>query len=385
MLAANVWRKLLGVAQATVIESIDFDEEAESVVVRVRARRSSKRRCGVCGRRAGGYDQGEGRRNWRALDLGGLVCYLQSDAPRVNCAEHGPKVAQVPWARHGAGHTPDFDDQVAWLVTHTAKSAIFEQFFDPLGEQRCRLVKPLSADAAECNATGVAERCPDAALCADAFHMVAWATRALDDVRREIWRAAKKAGAPALTAGINGCRHALLNNPDHLTNNQQAGLARLAQVNAPVESTNTKPRLLTRTAYGYRSTNNLTSPGLLDRGGYRPPLPGRVQAAHHPRSREQETRPGDGAGHPAPRQRVGYEAGAEDRSKGVRRPPSDVRLCRWFGLAGPLPLPSHQAACASPRNQTSAVARRRRRRRSGCRKQILDDGVVRSPSRLALG
>ena len=85
--------------------------------------------------------------------------------------------------------------------------------------------------------------------------------------------------APALTAGINGCRYALLNNPDHLTDNQQAGLARLAQVNALIESTNTKPRLLTRTAYGYRSTNNLTSPGPLDRGGYRPPLPGRVQAA----------------------------------------------------------------------------------------------------------
>jgi transposase len=33
--------------------------------------------------------------------------------------EHGPTVAQVPWARHGAGHTRDFDDTVAWLVTHT--------------------------------------------------------------------------------------------------------------------------------------------------------------------------------------------------------------------------------------------------------------------------
>ena len=54
MLAANVWRKLLGVDRATVFESIDFDEQAESVVVHVRARRLSKRRCGVCGRRAPG-------------------------------------------------------------------------------------------------------------------------------------------------------------------------------------------------------------------------------------------------------------------------------------------------------------------------------------------
>ena len=126
MLAANVWRKLLGVDRATVIESIDFDEEAESVVVHVRPRRSTKRRCGRCGRRAPGYDQGVGRRNWRALDLGVLLCHLQSDAPRVKCPEHGPTVAQVPWARHGAGHTRDFDDQVAWLVTHTSKPAVGE-------------------------------------------------------------------------------------------------------------------------------------------------------------------------------------------------------------------------------------------------------------------
>ena len=126
MLGANVWRKLLGVDRATVIEAVDFDEEAGSVVVHVRPRRSTKRRCGLCGRRAPGYDHGVGRRNWRALDVGVLLCHLQADAPRVNCAEHGPTVAQVPWARHGAGHTSDFDDQVAWLVTHTSKSAVGE-------------------------------------------------------------------------------------------------------------------------------------------------------------------------------------------------------------------------------------------------------------------
>jgi transposase len=57
VLGANVWRKLLGVDRATVIEAVDFDEEAGSVVVHVRPRRSTKRRCGLCGRRAPGYDQ----------------------------------------------------------------------------------------------------------------------------------------------------------------------------------------------------------------------------------------------------------------------------------------------------------------------------------------
>jgi transposase len=49
--------------------------------------------------------------------------------------------------------------------------------------------------------------------------------------------------------------------------------------NALVESTNTKLRLLTRVAYGFRSTDNLIALCLLDRGGYCPPVPGRSEAA----------------------------------------------------------------------------------------------------------
>ncbi len=93
LLGVNIWRGMLGVDGATVIEGIDFDEEADCVVVHVRPRRSTKRRCGRCGVRAAGYDQGEGRRNWRTLDVGKLVCHLQADSPRVNCPEHGPTVA----------------------------------------------------------------------------------------------------------------------------------------------------------------------------------------------------------------------------------------------------------------------------------------------------
>jgi len=33
-------------------------------------------------------------------------------------------VAAVPWARHGAGHTRFFDDQVAWLAVTCSKSAV---------------------------------------------------------------------------------------------------------------------------------------------------------------------------------------------------------------------------------------------------------------------
>ena len=50
--------------------------------------------------------------------------FLEAEAPRVRCRDHGVVVAQVPWARHGAGHTYGFDQQVAWLATQASKTAI---------------------------------------------------------------------------------------------------------------------------------------------------------------------------------------------------------------------------------------------------------------------
>ena len=40
------------------------------------------------------------------------------------CPAHGVVVAAVPWARHGAGHTRFFDDQVAWLAVTCSKSTV---------------------------------------------------------------------------------------------------------------------------------------------------------------------------------------------------------------------------------------------------------------------
>jgi transposase len=126
VLGNRVWARVVGVDSRTVIEGVEFDEVAGVVVVAVRRRRPGKQRCGLCGRVAGGYDQGGGRRRWRALDVGVVQVVLEGDAPRVSCRDHGVVVAQVPWARHGAGHTRVFDDTVAWLVTQASKSATSE-------------------------------------------------------------------------------------------------------------------------------------------------------------------------------------------------------------------------------------------------------------------
>ena len=292
---ARLWEKLLGV-NGTVVENVVLDEDAEVVVASVRARKGARGRCGNCRRKCPGYDQGEGRRRWRALDLGTVPTWLEADAPRVNCPEHGVVVASVPWARHGAGHTRGFDDMAAWLATHCAKSAVeglmrvawrtvgsivtrvaadaraatdpldklvrigideisykkghkylvvvvdhdtgklvwakpgrdkktLGAFFDALGEERCRQIRLVSADGAGWIATVVADRCKNATRCMDPFHVVQWCTDALDEVRREVWNAARNGGMKTLAGDLKGARFALWKNPEDLTANQEARLS----------------------------------------------------------------------------------------------------------------------------------------------------------------
>ena len=71
------------------MEGVEFDEVEQAIVVSVRPRKATKRGCGRCGVHCSGYDQGEGRRRQRALDLGTIQAFLEADSPRVRCAEHG--------------------------------------------------------------------------------------------------------------------------------------------------------------------------------------------------------------------------------------------------------------------------------------------------------
>jgi transposase len=110
---ASVWARLLGV-ERTVVEGVEFDEDEEVLIAMSGRSGASGAGAVSAARRCGGYDGGEGRRRWRALDLGTVRAELEACAPGVSCPEHGVVVAAVPWARHGAGHTRYFDDTVAW-------------------------------------------------------------------------------------------------------------------------------------------------------------------------------------------------------------------------------------------------------------------------------
>jgi transposase len=355
------------------------------------------------------------------LDLGTAPVFVEAEAPRVDCVEHGPTVAAVPWARHDAGHTRAFDDTVAWLAVQCSKTAVCEllriawrsvgvivarvwadsdrrydrfanlrrigideisykrghryltivvdhdsgrlvwaaagrdkatlrRFFDALGEARAAQISQVSADAADWIADVVDERCPNAVRCADPFHVVKWATEALDEERRRAWNTARgaldrrRAGrASGQAKKLKHARYALWKNPENLTDNQLEKLAWIAKTDPRlyrayllkeglrhvfavkgeagkqaldrwiswarrsrlpafvalqrrvvkhraaidaaldhglsqglIESTNTKIRLLTRLAFGFRSPEALIALAMLALGGQRPTLPGRA-------------------------------------------------------------------------------------------------------------
>jgi len=421
---ASLWQRLCGLERA-VVEDVEFDADRGVVVVHARPNARAKSRCGRCGRRCPRYDRGEGRRRWRALDVGAVRAWVEADAPRVRCRRHGVVVAGVPWARHGAGHTRVFDDQVAWLAVTCSKSAVCQLmrvawrtvgaivsrvsadidatvdrlgglrrigideisykkghkyltvvvdhdtgrlvwaapghdstvlggFFRALGPERCAQVTHVSADAADWIAKAVTAHCPNAVRCADPFHVVAWATEALDEERRRAWNAAsgrrstrrgdatRNQGALGHARTLKRARWCLWKNPENLTTHQQAKLAWIAKTsprlhrayllkeglryvftvkgeagkhaldrwcgwaqrcripafvdlgrkikrhrhtidatldhgltNALIESVNTKIRLITRIAFGFKDPHALIALAMLSLGGYRPALPSR--------------------------------------------------------------------------------------------------------------
>lgn len=237
---------------------------------------------------------------------------------------------------HGTRH-------LVWMAEGRSKATL-AKFFIELGPERCAAIELISADGADWIFNAVRDHCPNADICLDPFHVVAWATKALDDVRRQVWNDARRAGDKVLAGDLQGARYALWKNRADLTGRQQTKLAMIAQVNKPlykayllkellravfakanadtgasmldawigwasrsqvtpfvdlarkirsyfrtdiintlthklsnglIESSNTKIRLLTRVAFGFKSPAALIALAKLHLGGYNIPLPGR--------------------------------------------------------------------------------------------------------------
>ncbi|HVC04923.1 MAG TPA: ISL3 family transposase [Candidatus Acidoferrales bacterium] len=88
-----------------------------------------------------------------------------------------------------------------------------------VGERASKLTA-VSMDMGEGYAKSVREHAPQAVICIDNYHVVALATKALDEVRREHWNELRRAGDPDAAKQFKDSRWALLKNPADLTDRQ---------------------------------------------------------------------------------------------------------------------------------------------------------------------
>ena len=113
-------------------------------------------------------------------------------------------------------------------------SATLNKFFRALGKERRQAIQLVSADAANWIAKSVAKNCRNAKLCIDPFHVVAWATKALDKVRRTLWNKLRRQGEGERANAMKGSRWALMKNPEDLSRTQRQTLKTLEQDNHPL-------------------------------------------------------------------------------------------------------------------------------------------------------
>ena len=145
---------------------------------------------------------------------------------------------------------------VVWAAQGHGKS-VLTQFYRQLTPQQLSSIRVVTGDGAKWITECVNEFTPDCERCVDPFHVAEWAMEALDEVRREVWREAYnkavqlakahpgKKGRPkaddaesailraakAKAEEIKNSAYALGKAPEHLTENQQAKVAMIAENN----------------------------------------------------------------------------------------------------------------------------------------------------------
>lgn len=274
---------------------------------------------------------------WRTV--AGIVARVVADGRATNDLLTGLARIGIDEIAYRKGHrylTVIVDHRTGRLVwaREGRNKDTLAKFFDELGADRAAELTHVSADGAEWIHAVVRPRAPQAVLCLDPFHVVAWTLKALDKVRVRTMTRAGIADRHAMWA--------VRKNPPDLTCEQRTSLAsitttnntlyrayllkeRLREVfrvkgqhgrqllagwpswashsripefvvlarsirryrdliwntldhnlsNARSEATDTHLRALTKRSYGYHSPEALIGMAMLTRGGLCPALPGR--------------------------------------------------------------------------------------------------------------
>jgi transposase len=145
-------------------------------------------------------------------------------------------IDEVSWRKQHRYLTLVCDHQrrrVVWGTEGAGEKAA-DAFFDELGAERSEKVRAISLDMGPGYAKSARKHAPQATLCIDSYHVVALATKALDEVRRDYWNELRALGDQRAARRFKDARWALLKNPENLTEAQAATYRKLKRAGGAV-------------------------------------------------------------------------------------------------------------------------------------------------------
>jgi len=177
------------------------------------------------------------RSSWRAVTA--MVTRVVAEARGATDRLTGVVKIAIDEKSYRKGHryltvVTDLDTgRVIWAADGRSQATV-EAFFTALGPTRAAALTHVGCDGADWIHCVVKAQAPQASVCLDSFHVVAWAGQAIDEVRRRITRDLKSAGRTEEAKALKGSRWAVLKNPKNLTGGQQESLAVIKTTNGPL-------------------------------------------------------------------------------------------------------------------------------------------------------
>lgn len=136
------YSQLLGFESPWEVQEIIRDGNAREVHVIVAYNEDKSSPCPICGKPSTIHDRKT--RKWRSLDSYNHKTLIESEIPRVKCAEHGVHQITVPWAEKNSRFTLELERHVCmWLreASILAVASMFDLSWDAVAGIQERAVK----------------------------------------------------------------------------------------------------------------------------------------------------------------------------------------------------------------------------------------------------
>lgn len=117
-----LYEQILGLPKPWRVTDVKLRDHEQEVIIEVGLARPLELTCPECGERMTGYDHR--RRQRRHLDTCQYKTIIEADVPRGECATHGVRQVDVPWAEERSRFTALFEALAIDWLRETSQSAV---------------------------------------------------------------------------------------------------------------------------------------------------------------------------------------------------------------------------------------------------------------------